>query len=824
VGECFALFRFGILCFVLAGSAGCSGAPDFSRPSENGFLDLSALPAAGFTAELGGDWEFFWGADADLAAGTNGAAFHSRSRIRVPSDWNGLRYDGKILPGKGYALYRIRLRLPAPGNYAVRLGEVDTAWILRANGTNLAENGTFTRDARGARANWARRIVRVDTVGRDLTLDVLVSNWKHRRGGIGDEAPCFGTETAVKARFDTAKGCEVALASAIFAMALYHLFIFLLHRKETSSLFLTLASGLLILRILLTGEKQFADWFPMLDWSLLVRFEYLSLYLVFPLFVSFFRRAIPHILTRLTELVFWAAAFVLTVAVSILPVSVFSWTMPVFVVAAIPGGLFLLYLVVQAWRAGFSGGGWVVAGFVVLMIAGSVDALSWSGVLRTRYLLPWGLAVFVLAQSVFFFRRFTLTFERVESLSAELEQKNRELADRAEQLQTESDEKIRMLLNAIDQLGESLIITDTEGRIEYVNRKFVEVTGYGVEEVIGKNPRILKSGETPPDAYRYLWQSIRAGKEWQGEFHNRRKNGELYWENAAIAPIRNREGVISHFVAAKEDITDRKQIESVMSAQRKEISLRNVNLEKDLEMARKIQKQLLPTGVPDIRLASFWHPMELVGGDLFDFILFRESGLYGIFISDVSGHGTPAALVTAMVKSLVSQADERRYDPAAFLSYLNERLFLQTQDLFVTALYAVVDIPSRRLVFSSAGHIDPWLVGDGEPRQLTASHKSPPLAVMSNRELRDNRKPFTKSLYLLPEGCGILFCTDGLTECVPEKETDAPDFEANGLVEALRGCKDLTAQEMLEHLFIGLREYRGSERFEDDVCMVSVRI
>lgn len=124
------------------------------------------------------------------------------------------------------------------------------------------------------------------------------------------------------------------------------------------------------------------------------------------------------------------------------------------------------------------------------------------------------------------------------------------------------EDKLRQLSQAVEQNPASIVITDPAGNIEYVNPKFIEVTGYSLAEVLGKNPRVLKSGEKSPEAYRELWQTITSGKKWCGEFYNKRKNGELYWESASISPIRDRAGCVTHFVAVKEDITARKQAET----------------------------------------------------------------------------------------------------------------------------------------------------------------------------------------------------------------------------------------------------------------------
>lgn len=126
----------------------------------------------------------------------------------------------------------------------------------------------------------------------------------------------------------------------------------------------------------------------------------------------------------------------------------------------------------------------------------------------------------------------------------------------------QNEDALRQLSVAVEQSPVSVVITDLDGNITYVNRRFTECTGYAYDEVIGRNPRILKSDHTPPEVYRALWETISRGEEWRGEFRNRKKNGDLYWESVVISPIRNSAGVTSHFLAVKEDITEQKLAES----------------------------------------------------------------------------------------------------------------------------------------------------------------------------------------------------------------------------------------------------------------------
>jgi len=127
-----------------------------------------------------------------------------------------------------------------------------------------------------------------------------------------------------------------------------------------------------------------------------------------------------------------------------------------------------------------------------------------------------------------------------------------------------TEEQLLRVSKAVEQSPALIVITNVNGKIEYVNPKFVQVTGYSADEVIGKNPRFLKGGTTSREFYERMWATLRAGNEWRGEFRNRKKNGDTYWEAASISPIRDAIGTITHYVAVKEDITDRKAADDAL--------------------------------------------------------------------------------------------------------------------------------------------------------------------------------------------------------------------------------------------------------------------
>jgi len=190
--------------------------------------------------------------------------------------------------------------------------------------------------------------------------------------------------------------------------------------------------------------------------------------------------------------------------------------------------------------------------------------------------------------------------------------------------QRRMDEKIRKMSRALEQSPVTIVITDPDGVIEYVNPKFCQTSGYSAEEAIGRNPRVLKTGEIPVDGYAELWKTISSGNEWHGEFHNKRKDGTLYWEFASISPLFDKDGCITGYLAVKEDITGRKTVETELADSRRELEFKHVELEQlfgQVEHAKQEWEQTLD--------------------HLRDFVILTDAGhrirRYNKLLSDITG-------------------------------------------------------------------------------------------------------------------------------------------------------------------------------------------
>jgi len=256
----------------------------------------------------------------------------------------------------------------------------------------------------------------------------------------------------------------------------------------------------------------------------------------------------------------------------------------------------------------------------------------------------------------------------------------------SERVQAESN--LRLFSRAVEQSISSVIITDTNGVIAYVNPTFLRLSGYTIDEVIGREPSISRSGTTPVEKYQELWQIIKSGEEWHGELLNRRKDGGLYWVSASISPVKNGAGVITHFLAIEEDITERKRIEEALRQKNEQIT-------RELDLAGEVQRGFLPEELPDIlgwQFALTLKPARETSGDFYDFRLLPDKNI-GILVADVMDKGVGAALYMALCWFIIrSYAERYPKEPEKVLAAVNRRLLQETKvKQFLTLFYGELD-------------------------------------------------------------------------------------------------------------------------------------
>ncbi|HJV93433.1 MAG TPA: response regulator, partial [Azonexus sp.] len=197
-----------------------------------------------------------------------------------------------------------------------------------------------------------------------------------------------------------------------------------------------------------------------------------------------------------------------------------------------------------------------------------------------------------------------------------------------------AEDKLCQLALAVEQTTQSVLITDLEGNIEYANAACAVTSGYGLDELLGRNPRLLQCGQTPRETYGELWQTLTCGKTWRGEFINRRKNGEIFVEKAIISPVRQADGQIAHYVAIKEDISEHKRNAEELDQHRHHLeTLVNQRSGEIIELNQQLKEQVVVASAASHAKSSFLAnmsheirtPMNAIVG--LTMLLQRRSGL-----------------------------------------------------------------------------------------------------------------------------------------------------------------------------------------------------
>lgn len=282
-------------------------------------------------------------------------------------------------------------------------------------------------------------------------------------------------------------------------------------------------------------------------------------------------------------------------------------------------------------------------------------------------------------------------------------------------------------------------------------------------------------------------------------------------------------GLISSHYHTRYINNQKDQVQKQLLKRNWEIEKRNQEIESEILMARKIQSQLIPIRSPRENLAYLYRPMDAVGGDFFDFLSFRDKNALGIFVSDVSGHGVPAAFITSMIKTAISQMRDRHDNPAKLLSSLNESLFNQIGGNFVTAFYGLYFFESRQFIYANAGHNAPILLENGSLRYLDNNNRSIPLGVMDSNELQEKNKDYTNQTIQLSLYNKLILYTDGLTES-QNQDKSGGDFEKEKLEESLLSHAQKSVHELVQAVFTDLGSFHGSESFEDDICIICLEV
>ena len=387
-------------------------------------------------------------------------------------------------------------------------------------------------------------------------------------------------------------------------------------------------------------------------------------------------------------------------------------------------------------------------------------------------------------------------------------------------IRKQAEEELKKLSSVVEQSQVSVIITDPHGIIEYVNPKFCEVSGYGFNEAIGKTPSILNAGIQSVEFYQELWGTILAGRNWQGEFANRRKNGDIYWENTTISPLRIEGDKITHFVAVKEDVTERKQAEEKLKRAYDIIEAQKERMQDELTVGRNIQMSMVPQTFPpfpkrhEFSIYADLIPAREVGGDFYDFFFIDENRLC-LCIGDVSGKGVPAALFMAVTRTLIKARASDDISTASILTRVNDELSRDNHAyMFATIFLGVLHIRTGELSYTNAGHNPPFILRHNRVIERLDSLHGPVIGARQGLAYKTDSTSIYKD--------DILFMyTDGVTEA---RNHNKEFFQERRLMAMAAARRFESAQEMVEMVVAAVKQFEaGADQF-DDITLMAIQM
>ena len=371
-----------------------------------------------------------------------------------------------------------------------------------------------------------------------------------------------------------------------------------------------------------------------------------------------------------------------------------------------------------------------------------------------------------------------------------------------------AEESLRLQSAALEAAANAIVITDSDGRVIWVNQAFTNMTGYTPDESLHRDLSFLKSGFHDLKFYLELWQSITAGQVWHGEMINQRKDGTLYTEEQTITPVTDELGRIKHFICIKQDVTERILAERAL--------LENASILKEMEIAKQIQLSLLPPSPPElagIDCAGRCVPATHIGGDYYD--IFVNGDQLNMVIADVSGHSVGAALIMVETRSVLHAQLESLQSPAEVVSALNELLHddLSRAELFITMTYLSYDTKTGRLCYTNAGHPPSLLYRPSSTAFLELDAEGLILGVQKGVS-------FEEASLQIESGDLLLLYTDGIIEA----EGSAGElFGTNRLRELLAIEYRKPAAQVIASVLDAVREFSGSSSFKDDISMLVLK-
>ena len=397
-------------------------------------------------------------------------------------------------------------------------------------------------------------------------------------------------------------------------------------------------------------------------------------------------------------------------------------------------------------------------------------------------------------------------------------------------------EELRLLKEALQSTREGVTIADMrqpDAPLIYVNHGFEVLTGYTASEVLGKNCRFLQGSGTDPKAVDQIREALRHGRPCSVDLLNYRKDGTPFWNRLSLAPIRDSAGHVTHYVGVQSDITEQVEAEQevrialeLLERTNQQLSRANRRMKHSLEAAAKVQRAFLPSTVPRSSRVRFdwrYFPCDELAGDILN-VSRLDADTFSMYLLDVTGHGTPAALLavsvsqilapissaSTLVRDLTDSGEPAITAPAEVAMHLNKRFRWEAETAqFFTLVYALLDTSQYELRLVCAGHPGPIVLSrNGKSRHIRTRDLPIGIGDGHYEEVRVTLQP----------GDRVYFFSDGVTDAL--NAANQP-FGLQRLCAAVRSALDQPLSKSLDYIITQVQAWTESKRFADDLSLLA---
>lgn len=375
---------------------------------------------------------------------------------------------------------------------------------------------------------------------------------------------------------------------------------------------------------------------------------------------------------------------------------------------------------------------------------------------------------------------------------------NRDITERKEY------EKLLKLTRKVFKYSiQGILVTDINGNIQLVNQAFENITGYSQEDCTGNRPNILKSDVHDSNFYKGLWETLITKGQWQGEIINRKKNGDLYHQWAAIATIKDENNIPISYCSVIQDITSKRMQEQKLAS--------------DLELARNLQKSILskPIKNKEIDISGLYLPSAQLAGDMYAWYQIDDDR-YGIILLDIMGHGVASSLVSMSIRSLLRGIIQYHIKPEDVLQELNSHMKCLYREngseysFYFTAIYVLVNTRLKTIEYASAGHPAGILINEDHSFNYLEVG-SIPIGMLPHIKIETGVVPLKGRSH-------IILYTDGLTESFGIHKTD----NIVKLKDIALKLDKFSSSQIIDDIHEHIQGHHG--QLKDDVSLVVITV